>query len=60
MHEFEVFKERLDDLCKDMDISLDVDGFEYEFNAFAGYETGVMDDTLDRMCRTSGRYGRML
>lgn len=60
VHEFGVFKERLDDLCKDMDISIDIDGFDFVFNVFAGYDLRIIDDSLHHMTRTSGRYGRSL
>jgi hypothetical protein len=60
VHEFDVFKERLDDLCKDMDISIDVNGFDFEFNVFAGYDLRIMDDSFFHMTRTSGRFGRDL
>lgn len=52
-YELEVFKERLLQLCIDMDVTLSVDGFDYEFNISAGFDSQRTHSSVDKLVRTT-------
>lgn len=58
-YELEVFKERLLQLCIDMDVTLNVDGFDYEFDIRAKFDPQRTQASIDKLVRTTND-GRMI
>lgn len=50
-HELEVFKERLVDLCRDMNVTLKVDGFEFDLLIYRGFDEHQTNDSLNHLSR---------